>query len=74
MELIRFLKEKYPRVLSEKYGIETEDALEALMQVAKAKACLAKGGELDLVKASNLLIDDFRSGKLGRMTLELPAQ
>ncbi|MSS07426.1 ribosome biogenesis GTPase YlqF [Clostridium sp. WB02_MRS01] len=74
MELIRFLNEKYPRVLSEKYGIETEDALEALMQVAKAKACLAKGGELDLVKASNLLIDDFRSGKLGRMTLELPAQ
>jgi len=74
MELIRFLNEKYPRVLSEKYAIETEDALEALMQVAKAKACLAKGGELDLVKASNLLIDDFRSGKLGRMTLELPAQ
>ena len=74
MELIRFLTKKYPRVLSERYGIETEDALEALMQVAKARACLAKGGELDLVKASNLLIDDFRSGKLGRMTLELPAQ
>jgi len=74
MELIRFLTKKYPRVLSERYGIETEDALEALMQVAQARACLAKGGELDLVKASNLLIDDFRSGKLGRMTLELPAQ
>lgn len=74
MELIRFLTKKYPRVLTERYGIETEDALEALMQVAQARACLAKGGELDLVKASNLLIDDFRSGKLGRMTLELPAQ
>lgn len=74
MELIRFLTKKYPRVLSERYGIETEDALEALMQVAQARACLAKGGELDLVKASNLLIDDFRNGKLGRMTLELPAQ
>jgi len=74
MELIRFLTNKYPRVLSERYGIETEDALEALMQVAQARACLAKGGELDLVKASNLLIDDFRNGKLGRMTLELPAQ
>ncbi|MFV0240441.1 MAG: ribosome biogenesis GTPase YlqF [Lacrimispora sphenoides] len=74
MELIGFLTKKYPRVLSERYGIETADALEALMQVAQARACLAKGGELDLVKASNLLIDDFRSGKLGRMTLELPAQ
>ncbi|WP_312443589.1 ribosome biogenesis GTPase YlqF [Lacrimispora sp.] len=74
MELIRFLTKEYPKVLSERYGIETEDSLEALMQVARARACLAKGGELDLVKASNLLIDDFRSGKLGRMTLELPVQ
>ncbi|WP_349948090.1 ribosome biogenesis GTPase YlqF [Lacrimispora sp. BS-2] len=74
MELIRFLTKEYPKVLSERYGIETEDSLEALRQVAQARACLAKGGELDLVKASNLLIDDFRSGKLGRMTLELPVQ
>jgi ribosome biogenesis GTPase A len=74
MELIRFLTKEYPKVLSERYGIETEDSLEALMQVARARACLAKGGELDLVKASNLLIDDFRSGKLGRMTLEFPVQ
>ncbi|MDR0923865.1 MAG: ribosome biogenesis GTPase YlqF [Hungatella sp.] len=74
MELIRFVTKEYPKVLSERYGIETEDAFEVLRQVAKARACLAKGGELDLVKASNLLIDDFRSGKLGRMTLESPVQ
>ncbi|MDR1771653.1 MAG: ribosome biogenesis GTPase YlqF [Hungatella sp.] len=74
MELIRFVTKEYPKVLSERYGIETEDAFEVLKQVAKARACLAKGGELDLVKASNLLIDDFRSGKLGRMTLESPVQ
>lgn len=74
MELIRFLTTVYPKVLSERYGIETKDSLEALMQVARAKACLARGGELDLMKASNLLIDDFRSGKLGRMTLEFPVQ
>lgn len=74
MELIRFLTKEYPRVLSEKYGTETEDSLEALRQVAQARACLAKGGELDLMKASNLLIDDFRSGKLGRMTLEFPVE
>ncbi len=74
MELIGFLTKEYPQVLFEKYEIETKDPLEALRQVARARACLAKGGELDLVKASNLLIDDFRNGKLGRMTLEFPGQ
>ena len=74
MELIRFLTKKYPQVLSERYGLETKDELEALKQVARARACLARGGELDLMKASNLFIDDFRNGKLGRITLEFPVQ
>lgn len=74
MELIRFFTREYPRVLSERYEINTEDELEALKGVARARACLARGGELDLARASNLLIDDFRSGKLGRMTLEFPPQ
>ena len=74
MELIRFLTKKYPQVLSERYGLETKDELEALKQVARARACLARGGELDLMKASNLFIDDFRNGKLGRITMEFPVQ
>ncbi|WP_077610767.1 ribosome biogenesis GTPase YlqF [Clostridium sp. Marseille-P2415] len=74
MELIRFLKKEYPQVLSERYEINTEDELEALKQVARARGCLAKGGELDLTKASNIFIDEFRSGKLGRLTLEFPLQ
>ncbi|GLC79861.1 ribosome biogenesis GTPase A [Lacrimispora brassicae] len=74
MELIRFLTKKYPQVLSERYGLETKDELEALKQVARTRACLARGGELDLMKASNLFIDDFRNGKLGRITLEFPVQ
>lgn len=72
MELIRFLTKKYPQVLSDRYGIESLNELDALKQVARVRACLAKGGELDLMKASNLLIDDFRSGKLVRITLEFP--
>jgi ribosome biogenesis GTPase A len=74
MELIRFLKNSYPQVLSERYDLSAEDPLEGLMQIAKARACLARGGELDLNRASNLLIEDFRSGKLGRLTLETPQQ
>ena len=36
------------------------------------RACLLKGGELDLSKAAAILLDDFRSGRLGRITLEVP--
>jgi ribosome biogenesis GTPase A len=74
MELIRFLSKDYPKVLLERYGIENEEEFRVLEEVARARACLAKGGELDLIKASNLLIDDFRSGKLGRMTMEFPSK
>ena len=72
IELIRFLKRDYPNVLKERFGIETEDEYQILKEVAKARACLQKGGEYDLIKASNILIDDYRNGKLGRMTLEFP--
>ncbi|WP_394522177.1 ribosome biogenesis GTPase YlqF [Lacrimispora sp. JR3] len=74
MELIRFLVKHYPNVLKERYGIETEEPFHILEEVARARSCLAKGGELDLIKASNLLIDDFRNGKLGRMTMEFPSK
>ncbi|WP_313070140.1 ribosome biogenesis GTPase YlqF [Lacrimispora sp.] len=72
IELIRFLNRDYPNVLLNRYGIEVDNEFKILEEVAKARACLAKGGEFDLIKASNLLIDDFRNGKLGRMTLEFP--
>jgi ribosome biogenesis GTPase A len=72
IELIRFLNRDYPNVLLNRYGIEVDNEFKILEEVAKARSCLAKGGEFDLIKASNLLIDDFRNGKLGRMTLEFP--
>ena len=43
-----------------------------LMEIAKNRKCLAKGGEYDLEKASILLLDEFRSGKIGYITLEFP--
>lgn len=70
VELIRFLLKEYPNVLSERYQVDSTDEYEVLNQIAKVRACLAKGGEYDLTKAARLLIDDFRSGKLGRITLE----
>ena len=51
-----------------------KEALQILEEVAKLRGCLIKGGELDYGKASRLLMDDFRSGKLGRITLEMPEE
>lgn len=72
LELLKFLLNHYPERIKDRYEYEGEDALEALKQVAVTRSCLARGGELDLSKAAAILIDDFRSGKLGRITLEFP--
>ena len=72
LELLKFLLEYYPERIEERYGYIGSEALEALNQVARSRSCMAKGGELDLGKAAAILIDDFRSGKLGRITLEFP--
>lgn len=71
--LIAFLKEQYPGALAGRYGCGEEGTdLELLEQVAKSRGCLLKGNELDLAKAAALLVEDFRSGKLGKITLEFP--
>ena len=51
---------------------QTQKAWEILRAIAKARSCLLKGNELDTKKAAGFLLDDFRSGKLGRVTLEVP--
>ena len=74
LSLIRFLIENYPGRLEERYGCE-EKAAEGLAvyeEIAKRRGCVKRGQELDYTKAGMLLLDDFRSGKLGRITLELP--
>ena len=74
-ELIRFLNTSYPGVLEEKYQIQpSEDVYRLLEEIALSRNCLLKGSELDTGKASLLLLDDFRGGKLGRLTLEYPAE
>lgn len=73
LELIRFLVVKYPDILKDKYDVE-EDGLAALEKIAGARACLLKGGAYDYAKASSLLLDDYRSGRLGRVTLEYPSE
>ena len=70
-ELIKLLKDIYKGALANRYEIdESLDEYSIIEEVAKNRAFLIKGGEPDLNKASRCIIDEFRSGKLGRMTLE----
>ncbi len=69
--LIQYLTEQYPGYLAKRYDIEeVGKPVEILEAIAENRKCLLKGGELDYSKAAALLIDDFRSGKIGRITLE----
>lgn len=73
--LIEHLRTNYSGFLEKRYGISEEGtAVEILGKIARARGCLKKGQELDYVKASGLLFDDFRGGKIGRVTLEWAEQ
>ena len=71
LTLIDFLREKYSGVLEKRYQIQEEGtAVQILEAIARSRGCLKKGEKLDYAKASLILFDDFRSGKIGRITLE----
>ena len=73
VELVKFLKAEYPGLLAQRYEVSEEnDIIELISAVAVNRKCLSKGGEPDYSKAAALIIDDFRSGKLGHITLERP--
>ena len=71
VELIKYLRISYPGILTGRYNC-TEEGSEAeiLTDIAQKRQFLKKGGELDYSKAANTVIDEFRSGKLGRISLE----
>lgn len=77
LELIRLLQRDpvAEQALCTRYELtETEDAVRMLEQIATNRSCIKKGGELDYSKAAALLLDEFRSGIIGRMTLERPEE
>lgn len=72
-ELIKYMEEEYAGAIGEKYSVETtEDSYECLRRIAESRHCLVRGNELDTEKAAALFLDDFRNGRLGRITLENP--
>ena len=73
--LMKYLQEHYPEAVPKAYQIEADDSEVVLLErVAKRRGCLKAGGEYDLDKAANYVIDDFRNGRLGAISLEQPEQ
>lgn len=73
MEFIGFLKKSYPGVLVERYSVdESKENLEILEEIARIRGCLMKGNQTDIDKAGRLLLEDFRSLRLGKLSLEVP--
>lgn len=75
MDFIHHISPRYKNLIKERYSLgEEESALEVLSGIAANRRCFKKGEELDLEKAAGMLMDDFRSGKLGRISLEWPEE
>lgn len=79
LELLIFISKYYNQVIKNRYEIELTDDLQdqndaasVLEKIAFKRSCLLKGGEPDLDKAAILVMDDFRSLRLGNITLEFP--
>lgn len=77
MRLLWRLNEEYPKLLEKRYNfdqneVEGLDSFGLLELVGTKRGMLIRGGEVDFERASNAVLDDFRSGRIGRISLEVP--
>jgi len=73
LELIKMLAQNYGGLLKSRYEIEeSDDALAMLEQIACNRKCMQRGNQLDYARASQIIMEEFRNGKIGRITLEYP--
>lgn len=75
-ELLEFLRDNYPQKLIERYKIDPnisdKQGYDLLLSIGKRRGCVISGGEIDTQRASAIILDEFRSSKIGRITLERP--
>lgn len=75
LDTIKYIMQAYPNNLNERYGVdENQEALQIMEEIAAKRGCLKRGGMVDYEKAALIIMDDYRSGRLGRITLESPEQ
>ena len=72
VRLIENLKENYPELLIQRYKIEDLDAepYDILCEIGKKRGMMIRGGETDTERASNMLLEEYRNCKIGRISLE----
>ncbi len=74
--LIGFLRENYYDLLTSRFKIDEDienlDDFEVVELIGKKRGCIVSGGKIDTLRASNLILDEFRAAKIGKITLELP--
>lgn len=73
--LLQFLNDNYPKLIMERYNVETvesEEGYDILQKIGKKRGFLISGGEINTERAAITVVDEFRSGKIGRLTLEKP--
>ncbi len=73
--LIQLLAQRKPEALTARFKIVPQEGMtgwDLLEEGARKRGFLISGGEVDLERMANILLDEFRGGKLGRITLELP--
>lgn len=77
-ELLEILRDNYKENLTERYklneDIEGKAGYEILEMISRRRGLVISGGELDTERGANIVLDEFRSAKIGRITLELPEQ
>ena len=75
--LLELLGSRYPKALEARYKVSEIDGLqgwELLEQCARKRGMLVSGGEVDTERMAKVLLDEFRGGRLGRFTLEVPEE
>lgn len=72
-QMIDYFQNNYCNILTDRYTINGYlTGIETLTAIAEKRQCRLKGNEPDIEKAASILLDDFRAGRLGRITLERP--
>lgn len=76
LKLIERLAEYFPNLLNNRYNIEIEGKayLDIMEEIARKRGCIVKGGEIDYTKVSKIILDEFRRGIIGNITLEFPKE
>ena len=73
LEGMKLLQERYPQALADKYGVSGDVSPASLTELAEKQGLLQKGADPDTARAAARFLDDLKKGKLGRITLESPA-